>query len=104
MTVIDAGGPILPEIPNNTVIFRYYVLSWNQLDSVVCGIAVDISSQVAKFNERVPPVVGIKCIFHKLAKPLCVKEGRSLLFFLTFLIYNFERTGHDKSLSLLDTA
>ena len=98
--VVDAGSPVLPELRHHTPVFRDYVLPGYQFHPIVAHAAVAVSGDVAKLNERVPPVVGGKRILEQLLEPRLVEIVVRLLVLVALRIYQLERLRHDESHTL----
>ena len=60
--------------------------------------------QIAKLNEGMPPPPGLKAELHKLLEPGLIEVVSCVLIFIAGLIYKFERTGHNETTPLIDTA
>ena len=75
-----------------------------EFDPIVTKAPVDVGYEFAQFYERMPPVVGIQAVFHKLFEPCRIEEIRRLLILLSFLVDQLEGTREYESLSLLYTS
>ena len=70
----------------------------------VADTAVSISCDIAQFNERVSPIDRVVSVFEQLLEPGLVEVVLCFLVLLSLGIDQLERTCHNESLALLDTA
>ena len=80
------------------------MLPRNEFHVRVAWTSVAIGGEVAQFDERVTPEVGVERIFEHLLEPRLVEKVVSLFVLIAFGIDQFERLRHDESHPLTHTS
>ena len=88
--VVDASGPVLSEVGDDTVVLGYDVLAIHQRYTVISEASVSIGSEVSEFDERVSPVRSSKHETAELHEPFLLKEVVEFFGWCSILVFQFE--------------